>query len=125
MAEADVLTVCINTLAAGMVSGGVVNVERSSPDPCELSCELAPEMLRYASESRPLGQESGPARPAECTARPNVSPMRMVSETKTAAAHSRPEEGSTVPHLEACPRPRTYSRLGGKMWPLVMYTGNL
>ena len=40
MAEADVLTVCINTLAAGMVSGGVVNVERSSPDPCELSCEL-------------------------------------------------------------------------------------
>ena len=67
------------------------------------------------TESRPLGQGSGPARPAECTARPNVSPMRMVSETKTAAAYSRREDGSTVPHLEACPRPRTYSRLGGKM----------
>ena len=46
MVETALLTVCINTLAAGMVSGGVVNVERSSPDPCELSCELAPEMLR-------------------------------------------------------------------------------
>ena len=45
MAEADVLTVCINTLAAGMVSGGVVNVERSSPDPCKLSCELASEIV--------------------------------------------------------------------------------
>jgi len=40
MAEADVFTVCINTLAAGLVSGGVVNVERSSPDACELSCEV-------------------------------------------------------------------------------------
>ena len=46
MVETALLTVFINTLAAGMVSGGVVNVERSSPDPCELSCELAPEMLR-------------------------------------------------------------------------------
>ena len=46
MVETALLTVCINTLAAGMVSGGVVSVERSSPDPCELSCELAPEMLR-------------------------------------------------------------------------------
>ena len=111
------LVVGIDTLAGGTVSGDVGDVDRSSTDPRVLSCQLVIETVssHIVTNSQPLGQGSGPARPAECKARPNVSPMRMVSETKTAAAHSRPEEGSTVPHLEACPRPRTYSRLGGKM----------
>ena len=40
MVETALLTVCINTLAAGMVSGGVVNVERTSDHPRGWSSQL-------------------------------------------------------------------------------------
>jgi len=49
-----------------------------------------------ASLIRPLGQGGGPARPAECTARPSAHAVRTVSVAKTAVSHSRPEERSSV-----------------------------
>ena len=53
------------------------------------------------TKSRPLGQGIGPARPAECTARPSARAVEMVGETTAVVAHSRPGGGSTVAHLEA------------------------
>ena len=61
MAEAGVLTVFINTLAAGMASGGVVNVERSSPDPCELSCEMASETVAVSLRIATTGPGKRPS----------------------------------------------------------------
>ena len=70
------------------------------------------------TKSRPLGQGSGPARPAECRARPSTCAVRMVSEMAVAVGHRRPEDGSSVAHLEPPTPARTYSPLGGKMRPL-------
>ena len=70
------------------------------------------------TNSQPLGQGSGPARPAECRARPSTCAVRMVSEMAVAVGHRRPEDGSSVAHLEPPTPARTYSPLGGKMRPL-------
>ena len=79
-------------------------------------------MSLVVTKSRPLGQGIGPARPAECTARPSVHAVEMVGENTAVVAHSRPGDGSTVAHLEAQCAAQTYSRLGGKMWPLDLCT---
>ena len=62
-----------------------------------------------------MGQGGGPARPAECTARPSAHAVEMVGQTTAEVAHSRPGDGSTVAHLEAQCAAQTYFRLGGKM----------
>ena len=43
-----------------------------------------------------MGQGGGPARPAECKARASADAVWTVCVVKTAVAHSRPEERSTV-----------------------------
>ena len=74
------------------------------------------------TKSRPLGQGSGPARPAECTARPSAHAVRMVSETTAEVAHSRPGDGSTVATSRLYPRLQPTPRLGGKMRLLGQFT---
>ena len=49
-----------------------------------------------ASQTRPLGQGGGPARPGERRARPSARPAGMAGRVKVAAAHSRPQDGSNV-----------------------------
>ena len=111
MAETALLVVGTDALASGTVSGGRGDVERTSDHPGVRSSWQA---WQSVTKSLPSGQGSGPARPAECTARPSAHAVGMVSETTAAVAHSRPGHGSTVAHLEAQCTGRTYSRLGGK-----------
>ena len=111
MAESMPLAVDTDTLAGDTVSGEVGDVERSSTDRRALSCQLASHIV---TKSRPPGQGSGPARPAECTARPSAHAVGVVSKTTAAVAYSRPGDGSTVAHLEAQCTARTYPQLGGK-----------
>ena len=55
-----------------------------------------------ASQSRPLGQGGGPARPAECRARQSAHTMRTVSVAKAAVAYSLPDERSSVAASRLC-----------------------
>ena len=59
------------------------------------------EVSLVATGTRPVGQGSGPARPAECRARPSAHGARMVSEAKPEPAHSCLEDGSTALLLRA------------------------
>ena len=104
MAEAASLVVGIDALGGGTVSGDVGDVERSSADPCVRSARSPHVKMPWSVANSIPGRKSGPARPAECTARPSACAVRMVSKTSAAVAHSRPGDGSTVAHLEARPR---------------------
>ena len=61
-----------------------------------------------------MGQGGGPARPAECTARPSAHAVRTVSVAKTAVAYSRPEERSNVAASRLCRRVRLLRGSAGK-----------
>ena len=117
MAEAASLAVGTDALADGTVSGDVGDVERPSTDPRALSSlGRRYKVSLVVIKSRPPGQGSGPARPAECTARPGAHAEGMVSETAAAAAHSRPGDGSTVAHT---------SRLSARLEPTLGWAGNV
>ena len=51
----------ILTQEESIVSDGVVNVERSSPDPCELSCELASETVAVSLRIATTGPGKRPS----------------------------------------------------------------
>ena len=121
-AEAVALVVVVKTLAAGMVSGVVGELERSSPGPRAWSLQLEG---CEAGKARPLGQGSGSARPGEDRARPGACAAGMVSRVKAGSVHSRLEDGSSVLCLGAYRRLKPTLGWAGKndSWCRVAPTG--
>jgi len=107
MAESTPLAVCINASAGVTVPDGLGKVERSST---RHGAQSSQHQSLGASQTRPLGQGGGPARPGERRARPGARTTGMAGRVKVAAAHSRPQDGSTVPWIGA--RPRLQRALG-------------
>ena len=109
MAEGAPLAVGIDTSPGGTVPGGLSEVERWSPRHRAQSSQLK---SLGASQTRPLGQGGGPARPGERRARPSVRTAGMVGRVKAAVAHSRPQDASSVHRLGAhrrLPRPHGWA----------------
>ena len=107
MAESTPLAVGINASAGVTVPDGLGKVERSST---RHGAQSSQQKSLGASQTRPLGQGGGPARPGERRARPSARTTGMAGRVKVAAAHSRPQGGSTVPWIGA--RPRLQRALG-------------
>jgi hypothetical protein len=91
--ESMPLAMGIDTSAAVTVPGGLGEVDRSS---ARHGAQSSQQKSLGASQTRPLGQGGGPARPDERRARPSARPARMVGRVKVEAAHSRPQDRSNV-----------------------------
>ena len=99
--ESMPLAMGIDASAAVTVPGGLGEVDRSS---ARHGAQSSQQKSLGASQTRPLGQGGGPARPGERRARPSARPAGMVGRVKVAAAHSRPQDGSNVLWIGARPR---------------------
>ena len=114
MAEAALAAVGIEALAGGSALGGGATWRRLRITLVNGARGRCYKVSLVATGTRPVGQGGGPARPAECTARPSAHAVRMVSVAKVAVAHSRPEETLSVATSRLRRLPEPTRRLAGK-----------
>ena len=107
MAESTPIAVCINASAGVTVPDGLGEVEGS---PTRHGAQSSQQKSLGASQTRPLGQGGGPARPGERGPGHSARTAREAGRVKVATAHSRPKTGSNVLWIGA--RPRLQRALG-------------